>query len=168
VDFSPAFIWLLRDFQLRLESNGRQISPAEYLEEALLPVKGGEADIANRNQVGAAKTALFAWDSAESAGAVGKHVCVCGQDAYAVVFAVVAVQWRLPLPAALLRSTSAPTPLLLSVPAAQMRTTIKTVFPDRDVATLVRPALSEAHLQRLDTLPVSSLRPEFRRVRQVA
>jgi hypothetical protein len=52
VDFSPAFIWLLRDFQLRLESNGRKISPAEYLEEALLPVKGGEADIANRNQVG--------------------------------------------------------------------------------------------------------------------
>ncbi|WIA08464.1 hypothetical protein OEZ85_007901 [Tetradesmus obliquus] len=94
VDFSPAFIWLLRDFQLRLESNGKQITPAEYLEEALLPVKGGEADIANRNQ---------------------------------------------------------------------MRTTIKAVFPDRDVATLVRPALSESHLQRLDTLPYSSLRPEFRR-----
>lgn len=53
MDFSPAFIWLLRDFQLRLESNGKQITPAEYLEEALLPVKGGEADIANRNQVGA-------------------------------------------------------------------------------------------------------------------
>eukprot|EP00882_Tetradesmus_deserticola_P031353 GHRQ01035452.1.p1 GENE.GHRQ01035452.1~~GHRQ01035452.1.p1 ORF type:complete len:151 (-),score=34.60 GHRQ01035452.1:304-756(-) len=56
VDFSPAFVWLLRDFQLRLESNGHTISPAEYLEEALLPVKGGEADIANRNQVGAART----------------------------------------------------------------------------------------------------------------
>lgn len=51
VDFSPAFIWLLRDFQLRLESNGRQISPAEYLEEALLPIKGGEQDQANRNKV---------------------------------------------------------------------------------------------------------------------
>jgi hypothetical protein len=59
VDFSPAFIWLLRDFQLRLESNGRRISPAEYLEEALLPVKGGEADIANRNQVRLAGSACL-------------------------------------------------------------------------------------------------------------
>lgn len=51
VDFSPAFIWLLRDFQLRLEANGKPITPAEYLEEALLPIKGGAADIANKNQV---------------------------------------------------------------------------------------------------------------------
>jgi hypothetical protein len=46
-----------------------------------------------------------------------------------------------------------------------MRATIKAVFPDRDVVTLVRPALSEADLQRLDTLALSALRPEFRRVR---
>lgn len=53
MDFSPAFIWLLRDFQLRLEANGKPISPAEYLEEALLPIKAtGAADIANKNQVG--------------------------------------------------------------------------------------------------------------------
>jgi hypothetical protein len=53
VDFSPSFIWLLRDFQLRLEANGKPISPAEYLEEALLPIKAtGAADIANKNQVG--------------------------------------------------------------------------------------------------------------------
>jgi hypothetical protein len=51
VDFSPAFIWLLRDFQLRLEDNGKPITPAEYLELALLPLKGGEADIANKNKV---------------------------------------------------------------------------------------------------------------------
>jgi hypothetical protein len=51
VDFSPAFIWLLRDFQLRLEAEGKPITPAEYLEEALLPIKGGAADIANKNQV---------------------------------------------------------------------------------------------------------------------
>eukprot|EP00879_Flechtneria_rotunda_P026395 GHRR01028142.1.p1 GENE.GHRR01028142.1~~GHRR01028142.1.p1 ORF type:complete len:811 (+),score=359.13 GHRR01028142.1:614-3046(+) len=94
VDFSPAFVWLLRDFQLRLESNGHPITPAEYLEESLLPVQGGEVDVANRNK---------------------------------------------------------------------MRSTIKAVFPDRDVATMVRPALSEAHLQTLDQLPYSSLRPEFRR-----
>ena len=52
VDFSPAFIWLLRDFQLRLEADGKPITPAEYLEEALRPIKGGAADIANKNQVG--------------------------------------------------------------------------------------------------------------------
>lgn len=51
MDFSPAFIWLLRDFQLRLEDNGKPITPAEYLELALLPLKGGEADIANKNKV---------------------------------------------------------------------------------------------------------------------
>jgi hypothetical protein len=45
-----------------------------------------------------------------------------------------------------------------------MRTTIKSVFPDRDVAVMVRPALSEADLQRLDALPDSRLRPEFKRV----
>lgn len=51
VDFSPAFIWLLRDFQLRLEADNKAITPAEYLEEALLPIKGGAADISNKNQV---------------------------------------------------------------------------------------------------------------------
>lgn len=47
-----------------------------------------------------------------------------------------------------------------------MRATIKSVFPDRDVATLVRPALTEAELQRLDTLPAGALRPEFKKVRR--
>lgn len=46
----------------------------------------------------------------------------------------------------------------------QMRVTIKAVFPDRDVAVMVRPALTEADLQKLDQLPNSSLRPEFKRV----
>lgn len=44
--------------------------------------------------------------------------------------------------------------------------TIKAVFPDRDVAVMVRPALTEADLQRLDQLPYSSLRPEFKKVRK--
>jgi hypothetical protein len=52
------------------------------------------------------------------------------------------------------------TPLL----SLQMRVTIKSVFPDRDVAVMVRPALSEADLQRLDALPENKLRPEFKRV----
>lgn len=48
--------------------------------------------------------------------------------------------------------------------ALQMRVTIKAVFPDRDVSVMVRPALTEADLQKLDQLPSSSLRPEFKRV----
>lgn len=45
-----------------------------------------------------------------------------------------------------------------------MRSTIKAVFPDRDVVTIVRPALTEQKLQKLDTLPAAELRPEFRKV----
>jgi hypothetical protein len=44
-----------------------------------------------------------------------------------------------------------------------MRQTIKAVFPDRDVSVMVRPALQEADLQKLDSLPAASLRPEFRK-----
>lgn len=49
----------------------------------------------------------------------------------------------------------------------QMRQTIKAVFPDRDVAVMVRPALTEADLQKLDSLSNASLRPEFRKVREL-
>ena len=53
-DFSPAFLWLLRDFQLTLAAGGsgqRPLSPAAYLEEVLADVRGGGgADEANRNQ----------------------------------------------------------------------------------------------------------------------
>jgi hypothetical protein len=45
-----------------------------------------------------------------------------------------------------------------------MRSTIKEVFPVREAWTLVRPAMEEAKLQRLDTLPAAELRPEFRTV----
>ena len=50
------------------------------------------------------------------------------------------------------------------VSSVQMRVTIKAVFPDRDVAVMVRPALTEADLQRLNQLPNASLRPEFKKV----
>ncbi len=46
-----------------------------------------------------------------------------------------------------------------------MRHVIKEVFPDRDGFTLVRPALEEAQLARMDQVPASALRPEFRKVR---
>ncbi|KAG2489141.1 hypothetical protein HYH03_012367 [Edaphochlamys debaryana] len=45
----------------------------------------------------------------------------------------------------------------------QLRTSIKTLFPDRDCHALVRPMLDEARLAKMDALPASELRPEFRK-----
>jgi hypothetical protein len=57
-DFHPAFVWLLRDFQLQLAAAGvvrggkGDISAGQYLEEVLADVRGGGgADEDNRNQV---------------------------------------------------------------------------------------------------------------------
>jgi len=44
-----------------------------------------------------------------------------------------------------------------------VRASIKALFPDRDCFTLVRPVAEERALRRLDALPASALRPEFRR-----
>jgi hypothetical protein len=44
-----------------------------------------------------------------------------------------------------------PTSCLVSDPPHQMRATIKSVFPDRDAFTLLRPMLLEDDLARLDT-----------------
>jgi hypothetical protein len=101
-DFHPAFVWLLRDFQLELREGRTRLTPAEYLEEALS-------------------------DAAMPASSGGGHSTAA--DAAA---------------------RNAP------------RQTIRAVFPDRDAFTLVRPALTEEQLNKLDTLPASSLRPEFR------
>ncbi len=52
-DFHPAFVWLLRDFQLQLAGQGGAAVGADhYLEEVLAPVRaGGGADEDNRNEV---------------------------------------------------------------------------------------------------------------------
>lgn len=47
---------------------------------------------------------------------------------------------------------------------AQIRESIKSLFPDRDCFTLVRPVNDEDQLARLDALPQSEMRPEFRHV----
>jgi hypothetical protein len=44
-----------------------------------------------------------------------------------------------------------------------VRQSIKALFPDRDCFTLVRPVTDERALRKLDALPASALRPEFRR-----
>jgi Guanylate-binding protein, N-terminal domain len=43
----------------------------------------------------------------------------------------------------------------------QIRTLIKTYFPERDCHTLVRPSIDESKLQFLENLPIEDLRSEF-------
>ncbi|KAG2617548.1 guanylate-binding protein 7-like [Panicum virgatum] len=91
--FSPVFIWLLRDFYLDLTEDNRKITPRDYLELALRPVQGGGRDVSAKNAI---------------------------------------------------------------------RESIRALFPDRECFTLVRPVNNEKDLQRLDQLPLSNFRPEFR------
>jgi hypothetical protein len=92
-DFTPAFLWLLRDFYLRLEDEGKQVTARDYLETALLPVGGTGDSVKSKNEI---------------------------------------------------------------------RASIKSLFPDRDCYTLVRPMNDEAQLVDLDKIDPKLLRPEFR------
>lgn len=91
--FTPSFLWLLRDFYLRLEEDGRAVTPRDYLETALQMLPGTSAAVQSKNKI---------------------------------------------------------------------RESIKTLFPDRDCFTLVRPVNNEEDLGRLDSLSSSALRPEFK------
>ena len=138
------------DFQLQLAAaDGRgAATPAAYLEQAL----SGGGDDEGRNQVSGSARASLAF-----------------------------CQISMPTPRlSLSPHMTAPlchsTPLLLppsSHPPLyvddnndnnihQMRATIKAVFPDRDAFTLLRPMLLEEDLNRLDAVPFSQLRPEFK------
>ncbi|KAF4379503.1 hypothetical protein G4B88_018199 [Cannabis sativa] len=44
----------------------------------------------------------------------------------------------------------------------QIHDSIRTLFPDRECFTLVRPLNNEAELQRLDQISLNKLRPEFK------
>ncbi|KAG7962386.1 hypothetical protein I3843_09G064300 [Carya illinoinensis] len=57
--FSPIFVWLLRDFYLDLVEENRRITPRDYLELALRPVQGGGKDIASKNEIRDSIRALF-------------------------------------------------------------------------------------------------------------
>uniref|UniRef100_A0A2N9G734 GB1/RHD3-type G domain-containing protein n=1 Tax=Fagus sylvatica TaxID=28930 RepID=A0A2N9G734_FAGSY len=57
--FSPIFVWLLRDFYLDLVEDNRRITPRDYLEIALMPVQGSKTDIAAKNQIRDSIRALF-------------------------------------------------------------------------------------------------------------
>lgn len=94
--FTPAFLWLLRDFYLKLEEDGKTITPGDYLESALRPLStvDGNTSVKARNDI---------------------------------------------------------------------RESIKTLFPDRDCFSLVRPVSEEDELMRLDAMPPEGLRPEFKK-----
>ncbi|KAK3207077.1 hypothetical protein Dsin_021123 [Dipteronia sinensis] len=57
--FSPIFVWLLRDFYLDLVEEDRRITPRDYLELALKPVQGKAEDIAAKNEIRDSIRALF-------------------------------------------------------------------------------------------------------------
>ncbi|KAL2524218.1 Guanylate-binding family protein [Abeliophyllum distichum] len=57
--FSPIFVWLLRDFYLDLTEDNHKITPRDYLELALRPVQGGRKDVAAKNEIRESIRALF-------------------------------------------------------------------------------------------------------------
>ncbi|XP_056686919.1 uncharacterized protein [Spinacia oleracea] len=57
--FSPIFVWLLRDFYLDLVEDDRKITPRDYLELALRSVQGSGKDIAAKNEIRESIRALF-------------------------------------------------------------------------------------------------------------
>ncbi|KAB1201094.1 Interferon-induced guanylate-binding protein 2 [Morella rubra] len=57
--FSPIFVWLLRDFYLDLVEDNRRITPRDYLELALRPVQGSGKDIGAKNEIRDSIRALF-------------------------------------------------------------------------------------------------------------
>ena len=58
--FTPSFLWLLRDFYLQLEeSDGRQISAREYLETALADVPANSAGAKDKNSIRESIKSLF-------------------------------------------------------------------------------------------------------------
>ncbi|XP_058730803.1 uncharacterized protein LOC131602651 [Vicia villosa] len=57
--FSPIFVWLLRDFYLDLTEDNRKITPRDYLELALRSVQGNKKDIAAKNEIRDSIRALF-------------------------------------------------------------------------------------------------------------
>ncbi|XP_058100589.1 uncharacterized protein LOC131245269 [Magnolia sinica] len=57
--FSPVFVWLLRDFYLDLAEDNRKVTPRDYLELALSPMQGGGKDTSAKNEIRESIRALF-------------------------------------------------------------------------------------------------------------
>eukprot|EP00899_Mesostigma_viride_P008802 jgi/Mesvir1/17923/Mv12986-RA.1 len=58
--FSPSFLWLLRDFYFDLrDPDGRELTPKDYLETALMPTPGMGPAVAAKNQIRESIRQLF-------------------------------------------------------------------------------------------------------------
>ncbi|KAJ0963131.1 hypothetical protein J5N97_028253 [Dioscorea zingiberensis] len=57
--FSPVFVWLLRDFYLELSEGNQKITPRDYLELALRPVQGLGKDLSSKNEIRESIRTLF-------------------------------------------------------------------------------------------------------------
>ena len=55
----PAFMWVVRDFTLRLEDGGRKINDRQYLENALKPQQSFTSEAASRNQIRTLLSSFF-------------------------------------------------------------------------------------------------------------
>jgi hypothetical protein len=50
--YFPSFLWVVRDFALKLvDSEGENITPKEYLEKALIPQKGFSDSVEDKNRI---------------------------------------------------------------------------------------------------------------------
>ncbi|OQR89484.1 guanylate-binding protein [Thraustotheca clavata] len=58
-EFFPSFLWVVRDFTLQLEEDGKAITPKDYLEKALKPQPGSSEDTMHKNQVRAMLASFF-------------------------------------------------------------------------------------------------------------
>lgn len=50
-EFFPSFMWVVRDFTLQLQDNGKRISSKQYLENALKPQGGYSDDAVSKDQI---------------------------------------------------------------------------------------------------------------------
>mmetsp|Transcript_19031 Transcript_19031/g.28761 ORF Transcript_19031/g.28761 Transcript_19031/m.28761 type:complete len:937 (-) Transcript_19031:350-3160(-) len=55
----PSFMWVVRDFTLRLEDGGRKINDRQYLENALKPQQSFSSEAASRNQIRTLLSSFF-------------------------------------------------------------------------------------------------------------
>lgn len=57
--YFPHFLWVVRDFSVRLERDGKRITSNDYLEDALKPEPPGNASVEQKNAVRTAIRSYF-------------------------------------------------------------------------------------------------------------
>lgn len=136
-----------------------QVTPRDYLETALQQLQGSGRAVESKNQ--ASGRAGHATEQ-EEAAARDMVVRLAGRTLQQNCAAAGSL-WRL-VRCACGAHVLHPLASCFTAPP-QIRESIKSLFPDRDCFTLVRPVNDEDKLARLDTLPSADMRPEFRRAR---